>query len=50
MAGSEVAEIMLFRLITPFTEDILAETQCDFRKKKKKKGSTLDLIFTARQV
>lgn len=33
MAGSELAEIMLFPLITHFTEDILAETQCDFRKR-----------------
>lgn len=33
LAGSELAELMLFRLITHFTEDILAETQCDFSKK-----------------
>lgn len=33
VAGSELAGIMLFRLITHFTEDILAETQGDFRKK-----------------
>lgn len=45
-AGKILAKLMLLRLTTHITEDILPETQCGFRKNR----STLDMIFTARQV
>ena len=46
VAGKVLAKIMLSRLTTHITEDILPETQCGFRKNR----STLDMIFAARQV
>ena len=46
VAGKVLAKVMLFRLTTHITEDILPETQCGFRKNR----STLDMIFAARQV
>lgn len=45
-AGKVLARIMLHQLATHMTENILPESQCDFRRDR----STTDIVFVARKV
>ncbi len=46
VGGKFLAKVMLQRLINNITESMLPESQCGFRKNR----STIDMIFTARQL
>ncbi len=46
VGGKVLAKVMLQRLINNITESMLHESQCGFRKNR----STIDMIFTARQL
>ncbi len=46
VGGKVLSKVMLQRLINNITESMLPESQCGFRKNR----STIDMIFTARQL
>ena len=46
IAGKVLARVMLYRLVSHISEDILPESQCGFRRDR----STTDMIFVVRQV